>query len=182
MFIFATNLRIKAEMKEEIFKKITKTRTYLKKNEITPEEKKSLLQFMTSKGLSSSTFNLRFFQKGFYEWEIIGIKECKKQFLELKDVAQILLEYIDTDDTTDDIKVLKCDKGYLYTLAHSDQPGMFYQCLRKANYGLCVKFTVFMYNLGMSAGTVGKRFKEEDWKDWEIDGMKTILEDYKVNN
>lgn len=171
---FASNLGIIIKMTNEIIEKITLPRTHLDIAEISIEEKKNLLAFFSKKGFSTSTFYLRFFQKGFSEWEILGIKECKNQFLELSHVAKVLLDFVDTGD-------IHGDKGYYYTLAHSDAPGVFYSCLKRANGGLCNKFIAFMGELGMSSGTVIKRFANDDWKPWEINGIRTILTNYNNN-
>ena len=160
-------------MTKKILEKITQKRTFLSVADISAEEKKDLLLFLTEKGFTNSTFYLRFFQKGFSEWEIVGIKECKKQFLELPDVAEALLAYVDKEDDT----ALEGDKGYYYTLSQSDDPGVFYDCIRKVN-GLCTKFHSYMNDMGMSVGTTVKRFREENWKLWEVQGIKSVLEEY----
>lgn len=165
-------------MTSETIKKITQKRTYLDATEISAEEKKRLSAFLIEKGFTLSTFYLRFFQKGFDEWELLGIKNCKNQFLELPDVAQRLLDYVNPDDP----HALPGDKGYFYMLAHSDVPGVFYQCLKQVNGGLCNKFFSFMGAYGMSVGTVIKRFTTDDWKPWENDGIIAVLNEYIDKN
>lgn len=158
-------------MTKEIVKKILTQRNPLRAEDISAEEKQVLMKFFAEKGLTSSTFYLRFFQKGFFDWEILGVRECKKQFLELSDVAKQLLEYIDPEDE----KSLPGNRGYLYTLAQSDVPGQFYRCLKKANAGLCRQFFDFMDERGMCSTTVIKRFTADDWKEWELAGVRDIL-------
>ena len=119
---------------------------------------------------------LRFFQKGFSKWEIEGTDECKRQFLLLSDVSHSLLENVDENDS----QMEKGDKGYLYTLAQSNDPGVFYSCLKRVNAGMCNKFIAYMNERGMSAATVIKRFTSENWKPWEQEGIRNLLTSYFI--
>lgn len=161
-------------MTKENIEKITTPLQSLNAKDISVEEKKSLSDFMQAKGFSVATFYLRFFKNGFSVWEIIGINECKKQFLTMPEVAELLLSYAGDEEQGAD-KGDKGDKGYLYTLAKSDKFGAFYECLRRANTGLCKKFFDFMNERGMSTGTVIKRFTTDNWKEWESNGIKNCL-------
>ena len=165
-------------MTKEIVKKITKSHTPLQTDDMTVEDKKSLYAALEKKGFTLATFYLRFFQKGFSEWEIEGIDECKRQFLLLPNVAQQLLDYVDEDDP----QRLEGDKGYLYILAQSDEPGIFYSCLKRVNAGMCNKFIAYMNERGMSAATVIKRFTTDNWKPWEKEGIRNLLNSYYVND
>lgn len=158
-------------MTKENIEKITTPLQSLNAKDISVGEKKSLSDFMQAKGFSVATFYLRFFKNGFSVWEIIGINECKKQFLDMPEVAELLLSYAGDEEQGAD----KGDKGYLYTLAKSDKVGAFYECLRRANTGLCKKFFDFMNERGMSTGTVIKRFTTDNWKEWESNGIKNCL-------
>jgi len=161
-------------MTKEIIEKICKPSTPLDVKDISAEEKKLLGEFLATKGFTNSTFYLRFFQKGFSEWEIIGIEKCKEQFLDMKEVSEVLLNYEDANASDKD----HGDKGYLYTLARSPEPGVFYDCLRKTKNSLCSKFWTFMLQKGMCTNTVLKRFNIGDWKPWEQVGIKALLEEY----
>ena len=161
-------------MTKEILEKITQNRTPLAVSDISVEEKKELKAYLVDFGFSEATFYLRFFQKGFDLWEVTGINECKKQFLEIPEVAELLLAFVDNEDPN----TIEGDKGYFYTLAHSDDDGVFYQCLKKVNGGLCNKFFAFMGERGMSAATVIKRFTTEEWKEWEKIGIRASLEQF----
>ena len=161
-------------MTKEIVKKITKSHMPLQTDDMTVEDKKSLYAALEKKGFTLATFYLRFFQKGFSEWEIEGIDECKRQFLLLPNVAQQLLDYVDEDDP----QSLEGDKGYLYILAQSDEPGIFYSCLKRVNAGMCNKFIAYMNERGMSAATVIKRFTTDNWKPWEKEGIRNLLNSY----
>ena len=165
-------------MTKEIVEKITKSHTPLQTDDLSVEDKKSLYVVLAKKGFTLATFYLRFFQKGFSEWEIAGINECKRQFLLLMDVSQPLLDYVDDDDS----QRMEGDKGFLYTLAQSDEPGVFYSCLKRVNAGMCNKFIAYMNERGMSAATVIKRFTNENWKPWEQEGIRAILTSYTTND
>lgn len=161
-------------MTKENKKKIFQNNTPLDVSDVSPEEKKVLAEFLSAKGFTTSTFYLRFFQKGFDAWEIQGIDNCKSQFLAIPDVGKLLLEYVECDALGNEIG----DKGYLYTLTKSDKPGVFYTCLKKAGSGLCMKLFSFMEERGMSRTTIIKRFSADDWKPWEQAGIKNLLEEY----
>lgn len=163
-------------MTKENVEKITQNNTPLDVNDISAEEKRNLSEFFSDKGFTISTFYLRFFQKGFDAWEIQGIKNCKKQFLAIPEVANLLSEYVETDAMGNEIG----KKGYLVEAAKSDEPGVFYTCLKKANNGLCMKFFAFMEERGMSRTTIIKRFTADDWKPWEQEGIRTLLEAFNV--
>ncbi len=161
-------------MTKENLQKITQPFSPWGVNDLPVEEKKYISSVLEQKGFTSSTFYLRFFQKGFSQWEIDGVNECKNQFLHRPDVADKLLNYVDPDDSEGEAG----DKGYFYTLAQSDAPGVFYDCLRKANAGLCIQFIAFMGERGMSPGTVIKRFGSDEWKEWERVGIAASLEPF----
>ena len=165
-------------MTKEIFEKITKPYASLQIDDMTVDDKRALYIALAKKGFKLSTFYLRFFQNGFSGWEIEGIDECKRQFLLLPDVSHSLLEYVDENDP----QMVDGDKGYLYVLAHSNEPGIFYSCLKRVNAGMCNKFIAYMNKRGMSAATVIKRFKSENWKPWEREGIKKLLTSDVANN
>ena len=158
-------------MTKEIIEKVTQNNTPLEVNDISADEKKNLAEFLSAKGFTISTFYLRFFQKGFDAWEIQGINDCKKQFLAIPEVGKLLSEYVETDALGKEIG----KKGYLAELAKSNEPGVFYTCLKKADSGLCMKFFAFMEERGMSRTTIIKRFTTDDWKPWEQEGIRALL-------
>lgn len=158
-------------MTKGIIEKVTQNNTPLEVNDISADEKKSLAEFLSAKGFTISTFYLRFFQKGFDAWEILGIKNCKKQFLAIPEVANLLSEYVEIDALGNEIG----KKGYLTEAAKSEEPGVFYTCLKKASSGLCMKFFAFMEERGMSRTTIIKRFTADDWKPWEQEGIRALL-------
>lgn len=163
-------------MTKENVEKITQNNTPLNVNDISAEEKRNLAEFLSDKGFTISTFYLRFFQKGFDAWEIQGIKNCKMQFLAIPEVGNLLSEYVETDALGNEIG----KKGYLAELAKSNEPGVFYTCLKKADSGLCMKFFAYMEKRGMSRTTIIKRFTTDDWKPWEQEGIRALLEAFNV--
>lgn len=161
-------------MTKNLIEKINHPNTFLDTEDLTADEKKRMFAFFEQKGFTTSTFYLRFFRKGFSKWELLGIEKCKKQFLVLPDVAEALLEYMDEGDE----QFTPNDKGYYYTLAQSDEPGVFYSCLKKVK-GLCNKFKDFMDERGMCYSTVIMRFTfDNDWRPWEKEGIETILKQF----
>ena len=169
---FAPKLRNKIEMTKEIIEKVTQNNTPLEVNDTSADEKKNLAEFLSAKGFTISTFYLRLFQKGFDAWEILGIKNCKKQFLAIPEIANLLSEYVETDALGNEIG----KKGYLTEAVKSEEPGVFYTCLKKASSGLCMKFFAFMEERGMSRTTIIKRFTADDWKPWEQEGIRALLQ------
>lgn len=161
-------------MTKEIIEKIMQNNTPLEVNDISVEEKKNLAEFLSAKGFTASTFYLRFFQKGFDTWEIQGVNDCKNQFLAIPEVGKLLYEYVETDALGNEIG----KKGYLAELAKSGEPGMFYTSLKKVNNGFCMKFFAYMEERGMSRTTIIKRFSSDDWKPWEQEGIKTLLQQF----
>lgn len=120
--------------------------------EISVSEKKILQENLAEKGFSQPTFYLRFFQKGFSEWELSGIKNLKIRFLRLINEQNIEAGNINTDDT-------------------------FYESLGQTK-GLRNMFISFMQERGMSAATVIKRFTLENWRPWEQEGIRAVLEPF----
>lgn len=162
-------------MTKEIIEKMSTPSTPLSISDISVEEKKSLSDFLCEKGFTPSTFYLRFFQKGFDAWELQGIKDCQKHFSSLPDIAQLLKEYVETDALGKEIG----KKGYLLEVAPDAEPSVFYACLKKAQSGLCSRFTDYMEQRGMSRNTVYRRFSEDGgWKPWEVVGIKALLHEF----
>ena len=83
-------------MTKEKLRKILKENEALDIDSIPVEEKKSIHLFY-GVWLYHVHFLSVFFQKGFSEWEILGVGNCKEQFSVLPDVAKCLLDYVETD-------------------------------------------------------------------------------------
>lgn len=154
-------------MTKENIEKIFIPNGILGKDDLSIEEKVSLRDFLSPKGISEWTLRRRLYITGFSEWEILGIANIKKRYLELPEVAEALLAYKEEDEQ-------EGDKGYLYTLAKSDEHGVFYDCISKVK--MCVHFQQFMKDLGMvSNTTVLDRFSQENWKPFELYGIKAMI-------
>lgn len=159
-------------MTKENIEKISIPSTALDVKDMTPDEKKHLSSFLLEKGFTSPTFYLRFFQKGFSLWEIMGTRECKRQFLAIPETAEVLKSHETAPDTDND-----GEGKSLYDMACSDEPGVFYACLKKEK-GLCTRFFRFMQDKGMCMGVTIKRFSSDDWKPWEQEGITSLLREY----
>lgn len=149
-------------MTKQIFEKIFKGGV-LKKHDLTADEKKRLYALMNEKGLSSSAAYLRFFDKGFDPWEIEGITITRNRFL---------ISTAPPDSMTGD-----CGYLYVLTLADDYDDSKFYSLITEQKVGK--NFCDYMADLGMkSQATVRNRFKANDWKQWELDGIRNIIKEF----
>lgn len=118
-------------------------------SDLTSDEKKSLFALMEKYGMSVSTAYLRFFDKGFKSWEIIGVSKIKNDFM-----ASLVKKADATSDTAN-----------------------FYARISALGEG--VRFCNYMKSLGMkSQMTVRSRFKSENFDDWEVKGVASIIDEY----
>ena len=157
-------------MTKEIFRKITGPRTPIDIKDVSAEEKKALLLFLMPKGFSIATFYKRFFQKGFSTWELIGVKECKRQFLSSPEVKRKIEDFYYPEQNA--------PKDFPLSLADEDN-GRFYAKLKEQRQGLCKKFASFMKERGMSERTTHTRFTGDKWKDWESIGILPLLKSFQ---
>lgn len=162
-------------MAKKNFEKLLKANTPLNISDIPFSYRLGLLDFLLDYGITNSTFYLRFFRNGFDEWELIGIDECMNRFLSIPRVSQTLNNYVEKDVTGKEIGV----KGRLYRLAQKGSTSIFYNCLKKAEKGFCLLFFSYMRDMGMSNPTVIKRFISENWKPWELKGIRNLIEEYE---
>ena len=61
--------------------KLTKAKSYLKSDELTANQKKLLIKILVDNGASQSFVYARFFNKGFANWELLGVNSIKSDFL-----------------------------------------------------------------------------------------------------
>lgn len=154
-------------MKKKIFEKILSKTDVLMKNDLTPEEKVRLYSLMEGLGMSKSTSYLRFFTKGFDLWEISGITKIKSDYL----------NSVKAELVTSEPENRPGDRGYAYVLSlDTDTPGRFYAALKEAH--LIVNFKEYMSALGMSNNTTWTRFSEDNWKEWELRGIASVIDEY----
>ena len=140
----------------EIFDKISTPKGRLDAKDLTPEQKKQLYSIMMKYGATEALAYNRFFDKGFDEWELRGINQCKDDFI---------CEYLNHEQ----------DATLRNTLNEIGQG--FYSALPLMS-GLRAKLLNLMAPLGMvHRATVAKRFDEDDWKPWERIGIRKIIEE-----
>ena len=155
-------------MTKEILKKICDG-GFLDVDDMSVEAKKRLFVLMKHYGMPQSTSYHRFFNKGFDKWEILGVTYIKNSFLLTSFSGE------DTKYKTD----VEGSRGYGYVLsldpAYNDSK--FFALVTQQKMG--VKLCNYMAELGMASQmTVRTRFKADDWKPWELKGIKNILEDF----
>ncbi len=118
-------------------------------SDLTSDEKKSLFALMEKYGMSVSTAYLRFFDKGFKSWEIMGVSKIKTDFL----------------------APLSINEDAAFATSH------FYARISTLGWG--VQFCKYMKLHGMkSQMTVRSRFKSENFDDWEVKGVASIIDEY----
>lgn len=159
-------------MTKEIIEKFKVFDLPISSSELSPEIKKRLYATLEQYGMSQSTAYLRIFSKGFDQWELMGVEYIKADFLE-----RYKKEFLMADSVDEDGNIIEGDRGYAAVLAlNSDEPGGFYAALRQAR--LVKTFKEEMTDLGMSHHTVYSRFSEDDWKQWELKGIKAIFTEF----
>lgn len=157
-------------MNKDIFNILLIPHKHFKSNDLTVDQKKLLYSIMMKHGASYSLGYDRFFKEGFEKWEMLGINTIKKNFLQLhdKEIANAIPE-----DSSDN------DRGYAAVLElNADTKGGFWKTLSQV-YALRSVFREYMFKLGMLSGvTIMKRFKNDDWKEWELIGINKIIEEF----
>lgn len=154
-------------MTKNIWKKIWDGGT-LSATDLTPEDKKRLYALFEECGMPKSTCYNRFFDKGFCQWEIVGVSHIRDIFLER--------EKSNTDDTPEGEED---SRGYGAVLALSSKydDSKFYELVTNLKMGK--RLCDYMAELGMSSQmTVRTRFKANDWKPWELKGVKAIIDEF----
>lgn len=150
-------------MTKEILDKITSPNMCLTSSDMTAEEKKHLYAHLSKYDMKESKCYKRFFEKGFDKWEIEGVENILRQFLEENMSALV------------ESGKKGVDRGYAYVLSLT--PETYYSAVRES--GLLKKFVLHMGTLGMSSNTVYKRFANPDWQKFELIGIRTILAEMK---
>lgn len=154
-------------MTKNIWKKILDG-GILSATDLTSEEKKRLYALFEGYGMPKSTCYNRFFDKGFCNWEIMGVSHIQDVFL--------VREKINTDDMPEGEEG---SMGYGAVLALSPEydNSKFYELVTDLKIGK--RLCDYMAELGMSSQmTVRTRFKANDWKPWELKGVKAIIDDF----
>lgn len=130
-------------------KKIYSPKTVLSPDDLLATEKKQLYDLLMSYGASLSFAYERFFKEGFDAWELIGIDNIKQEFLKERELCLT-----------------------------SSEPGAFYELLGN-HRGLKAELRDKMQSLGMKSElTIIKRFQTDNWKPYELLGIKAIIEEF----
>ncbi len=140
-------------MERDIFYKLESPGGHLEAKDLTADEKRGLYALMGKYGLPESTTYNRFFDKGFDPWEMMGVNQCKADFVETVENEAIR-------------KILLCtDDG-------------FYSALPEGS-GYRMRLVSHMAERGMvHRATVEKRFDTDDWKEWERRGVRAVIEEF----
>lgn len=152
-------------MTKQIFDKILMGGV-LDPKDLTADEKKDLYATLSEYGMPSSTVYARFFDKGFSKWEILGVTKLREEFL---------LTSVCTDGGAVEEEGSR-GYGYVISLSPDYDDSMFYDVVTRLKTGkaLCE----FMAERGMASQmTVRTRFKANDWKPWELKGIKAIIDE-----
>ncbi len=153
-------------MTKQIFEKIRRGKT-LDVKDLTAEEKKRLYDIMGRYGMPTSTAYSRFFERGFRQWELLGVTKIQEMFL------------LSAASTFDGEKEDDGSRGYGYVLSMADgyDASKFYDVLTDLKMG--AKLCDYMAQFGMASQmTVRTRFRANDWKQWELFGVGNIIEEY----
>ena len=135
--------------------------------ELTADEKMAVYACLARFGMPQSTAYHRLFVIGFSAWEIMGVTHIRDEFLATSVCC------VDDNGTED-----PGSRGYGYVLSLDPDydNSQFFDMLVKLKLGK--KFTDYMAERGMqSQMTVRSRFRANDWKEWELKGIKAILEE-----
>lgn len=139
--------------------------------DLTAEEKRQLYALMVRKGASEAFGYDRFFKEGFAQWEIDGIWQCKIDYL----------HHLHTDEKLE--LDIKGDNLVHYTADGTErtfdlkQAGDFWRFL--GDIRKRIHFGDYMSRLGMkSQTTVSKRFAVDDWKEYELTGIRQVTDEY----
>lgn len=154
-------------MTKTIWKKILDG-DILSATDLTPKDKKRLYALFEGYGMPKSTCYNRFFDKGFCKWEIMGVSHIRDAFL--------VSEKSNTDDVPEGEEGSR-GYGAVLVLPSGYDDSKFYELITSLKMGkrLCDR----MAELGMSSQmTVRTRFKANDWKTWELKGVKAIIDEF----
>ena len=169
-------------MTKEIFEKLSGG-GLLAPGDLTADEKKRLYAWMQQREASESFTYTRCFRDGFAEWELQGIWQAKVEYLRLLHTDEKVSVEVRCVET------IKTKDGETYRYRHFytvdgeersfdiTQKGDFWRFLgdvrRRRHFG------EYMARKGMkSQTTVTKRFAADDWKDYELSGIRSCIETF----
>lgn len=166
-------------MTKEIFEKIFEGGV-LDPTDLTADEKKRLYLRMTDNGASEAFAYTRFFRDGFAQWEVEGILKAKIDYLHhLHTDEQVAFEVRCTE-------TVATSDGETYRYRHFyevdgeersfdiTKPGDYWRMLGELRRR--TDFALWMQQRGMmSEVTVRKRFSADDWRDYELVGIREVV-------
>ena len=170
--------------------------------DLTADEKKRLYALFTAMGASDAFAYTRFFRDGFAEWELQGIWQCKIDYLDLlhcEENIDITFRAASFSSVEGAVSAAAPVVGnadpyrggagatttYLahYTADGEEKhfdlltPGDFWRMLGDTRHRW--HFGEYMQQLGMlSYTTVSKRFASDDWRDYELHGIRNVMEEF----
>lgn len=146
------------QISTSILTRICSPKNTLASKDFLSADKQRLYEHFGKYGLPHSTCYLRIFDKGFKEWEIVGVDSIKDSF-----IKEHLSEISAAVDGDVDLCKLRGSE--------------FYEYLHRAK--LVSEFKRLMNRLGMSEGTTLKRFLKDDFKLWERKGVKYLIGEFE---
>ena len=162
-------------MTKEILSKLSRPNTALDVTDMTPEEKRLLYAFFEQHGASQGFTYDRFFKEGFTLWELDCINQIKIDYMEhlhTKEKVSITLRAF-ADGSQKFFYTIGGEERSFDILAKGD----FWRFLGDIQYRK--HFGTWMYERGMrSYNTVSRRFSEDDWRDYEKEGILLLFEDF----
>lgn len=197
MYIFAANLKNKSGMDKDFITKILTPGSSLRSSDLSAEEKKRLYALMREHGATDGFTYNRFFKEGFSQWEIDGIFDLKDAFLTfLHDEEKIFLEVrcAGKSEPRDGEEPVPLWRHFYRVPPKAEDPQDYrefsFDLNRRGDYWRFLgdiayrrRFGDFMAWNGMRAyNTVMKRFAVDDWKDYENQGIRRIMEQFMSEN
>lgn len=144
--------------------KLSQPRMHLNSDDLTPNQKSFLWEVMARHGAKQGFSYDRFFEKGFFRWELIGITAIKHDFIRAH------IKEIFPEQEPEDIEKVVAEIDVV--------DGEFYRMLGRS-FGLKKKFHAYISELGMSTTTSLKRFSADDWEEFERIGIRAIIEEFE---
>ncbi len=145
-----------------IIEKLTQPSAHLNRDDLSANQKKLLWETMMRHGASQGFAYDRFFKEGFQQWELQGIADIKRRFLN-----EHLTELFPDGDATQEA---------IDSICQND--GEFYRTLGRV-FGLKKVFTDYMGTLGMGSNSVLNKFSVDDWKDYERIGITAVMREFE---
>lgn len=175
------------ENKKKLLEKIYTPCMPLSPTDLSADEKKLLYALMASLGATNGFTYNRFFKEGFSQWEIDGIIALKTAFikwLQTEEKLFIEIRNVGGNKWMHFYRIPpKATEGQSFEEHSFDitKPGDFWRFILDISY--CRKFAKFMEDRGLKSYlTVSKRFSADDWKEWELEGMRMVMERFFQND